>query len=151
VPPGVQLVCAPRKPEHRDAAFEALGGASRCIRRSSKTPAPAGTDRVLLDTIGELRAAYALADVAVVGRTFGDLGGSDPIEPIALSVPTIVGPAMKNFESVVCTFHSANAIVETTAQGLGPVIARLLNDKSESAALAERGVACILAQQGATV
>jgi len=43
-----------------------------------------GNGGFLLDTIGELRKAYALAEVVVVGRSFGDLYGSDPIEPIAL-------------------------------------------------------------------
>ena len=81
-PPGVQLLCAPRKPERFDEAAAAMPGR---LRRSAGRPAEPGTDRFLLDTLGELGAAYALADIAVVGRSFGDLFGSDPIEPAAFS------------------------------------------------------------------
>lgn len=150
VPAGVQLVCAPRKPEHFDAAFAALGGPGRCVRRSARTPAPPGTARFLLDTIGELRAAYALADVAVVGRSFGGLGGSDPIEPLALGRPTLTGPEVANFRSVVDRFAAAGAIGVVTPDGLPAAIARLLADPGERARMAEAGRACILANQGAT-
>lgn len=148
-PPGVQLLCAPRKPEHYDTAFAALGGPARCARRSTGTRAT-NADRFLLDTIGELRLAYALADVVVVGRTFGDLGGSDPIEPISLSRPTIVGPAVSNFESVVRAFKDAGAIQQCSAADLPATISALLSDRDRAARLVDSGLACIRAQQGAT-
>jgi 3-deoxy-D-manno-octulosonic-acid transferase len=151
-PPGVQLLCAPRKPEHRDAAFEALGGPGRCIRRSSRgsTPPTIGADRFLLDTLGELGAAYALADVAVVGRSFGTLRGSDPIEPIALGKPTIIGPAHANFEHIVGRFRGAGAIRVCHPSQLGPTLAELLNTPDERDRLAAAGRACIAAERGAT-
>ncbi len=152
-PPGVQLVCAPRKPEHFDAAFAALGGANRCVRRSASGEAAsaAGKDRFLLDSIGELRLAYALADVAIIGRTFAaDLGGSDPIEPVALGKATVVGPNVANFQTAVGTLESAGAIVRAGAGDLGAVLRRLLDDPAERARLGAAGRACIRAQQGAT-
>lgn len=149
VPEGVQLLCAPRKPEHYAAALEAMGGPARCVRRSAGTRI-AGADRFLLDTIGELRLAYALADVVVVGRTFGDLGGSDPIEPVSLSRPTIVGPTVSNFASVVATFEQAGAIERCTAEGLPAAIRGLLDDRARAARLVESGLKCIREQRGAT-
>ena len=149
-PPGVQLLCAPRKPENFEAAFAALGGPGRCVRRSARAAAPAGTDRFLLDTIGELRQAYALADVAVIGRTFGALGGSDPIEPISLGKPTLVGPRFTNFEFVVREFDRAGALVITQPADVGALLQCLLGDPARRAALAARGAACIRQHQGAT-
>lgn len=149
VPAGVQLLCAPRKPEHVAAAYAALGGAGRCVRRSTGELI-AGADRFLLDTIGELRLAYALADVVVVGRTFGELGGSDVIEPVSLSRPTIVGPAVSNFASVVATFDAAGAIERCTASELPGAIRGLLADHERARAMVERGLSCIQGQQGAT-
>ncbi|RYG40390.1 glycosyltransferase, partial [bacterium] len=60
----------------------------RSVRR------PLGSARVLvLDTYGELKEAYASADLAVVGGTYGiDHGGHTPVEAIAWGVPTLVGP-----------------------------------------------------------
>ncbi len=149
-PEGVQLLCAPRKPEHYEAAFAAMGGAGKCVRRSARTRAPAGASRFLLDTIGELQNAYALADVVVVGRTFGALGGSDPIESIALGKATIVGPRFTNFQHVVGLFRERDAIVMCEPGDLGRVLRELLGDPARRAAMAERGAACIRSQQGAT-
>lgn len=150
LPEGVQLLCAPRKPEHFEAAFAALGGAGKCVRRTAKKPAAPGVSRFLLDTIGELRHAYALADIAVVGRSFGALGGSDPIEPIALSRPTVIGPVYTNFSSVVDTFKRDDAIVVCDASALRATLASLLNDSALRMRLIDGGLRAIRAQQGAT-
>ena len=149
-PEGVQLLCAPRKPEHAAAAHAALGGPGVCTRRSDRKPGPPGTSRFLLDTIGELRAAYALADVVVVGRTFGELGGSDPIEPIALGRATISGPKFANFAAVMELFQHAGAVEVVHAPDVPASLRRLLSDSSRRLDMATRGQACVRAQQGAT-
>ncbi|MFN7022614.1 MAG: 3-deoxy-D-manno-octulosonic acid transferase, partial [Phycisphaerales bacterium] len=156
--------------EHYERAFLALGGSSRCARRSAATPParvparplddhgpphdaeelPASRDRFLLDTIGELRAAYELATVAVVGRSFGGLRGSDPIEPIALGKPTIIGPAYANFEYIVGRFLEAGAIKVCPAESLPEVLASLLDDAHERARMTDAGRACIAAERGAS-
>lgn len=151
-PPGVQLVCAPRLPERFEEAAAALPS---CVRRSSRpagSPAGAGaaSDRYLLDTIGELDAAYSLADVAVVGRSFGSLYGSDPVEPVALGKATVIGPAVADFASTIEALAQAGGIVQTTAPQLGETLRSLLEDSSRRQQLAARGRACIAAQQGAS-
>lgn len=149
-PAGVQLLCAPRKPEHYQAAWLAMGGAGRCARRSDKSPASHGTTRFLLDTIGELRHAYALADVVVIGRTFGTLGGSDPIEPIALGKATICGTGFANFQSATRVFSDAGAIEIVERARLADAITALLADGARRQGMGQSGVACVRAQQGAT-
>jgi 3-deoxy-D-manno-octulosonic-acid transferase len=158
-PGDIQLLCAPRKPERFDAAASALPG---CIRRSERKGgggsnavarvAPRPT-RFLLDTIGELRKAYALADVVVIGRTFGGPGGeggSDPIEPIGLGKATVVGPAVANFASVVETFEKAGALVRATPESLEQTLRELLADPDRCEDIARRGRECIVAHQGAS-
>jgi 3-deoxy-D-manno-octulosonic-acid transferase len=155
-PQGAQLLCAPRKPERFNEAFKALGGAPRCIRRStapdpspSAAPHPAPT-RFLLDTIGELRAAYALATVAVIGRSFGGLHGSDPIEPISLNIPTVIGPHHSDFASIVSAFRDADAIEIAEPHTLAATLTRLLGDPVRRQELIANGRTCIQAHQGAT-
>lgn len=151
-PPGVQLLCAPRRPERFDEAFVQLGGTLRCVRRSQADlrPRSGQPDRFLLDTIGELRQAYALADVAVVGRSFSNLRGSDPIEPIALGKPTVIGPDYGNFASIVDAFRGDDAIVVCGAAELGATLASLLSDAARRERLAAAGRRSIEAHQGAT-
>ncbi|MFT3684193.1 MAG: glycosyltransferase N-terminal domain-containing protein [Phycisphaerales bacterium] len=154
-PPGVQLLCAPRKPERFDQAAADL---PNCVRRSGTKADRAGIgstkQRFLLDTLGELRKAYALADVAVIGRSFAlpgaQKGGSDPIEPVALGKPTLIGPSYENFTTVVETLKGAGGLDVVTAGELRVVLGGLLSDASKRAAMARRGRACIKEHQGAT-
>jgi 3-deoxy-D-manno-octulosonic-acid transferase len=151
-PPGVQLLCAPRKPEHFEEAAATLPG---CVRRSAikagaPAPAPGSTSRFLLDTIGELRMAYALADVVVMGRSFGTLYGSDPIEPIALGKPTVIGPRFSDFATVVQTLQKCAGIRVVSDEELPKILTDLLENPEHRSKLARNGQDCIRAHQGAT-
>ncbi|MHC4082981.1 MAG: 3-deoxy-D-manno-octulosonic acid transferase [Planctomycetota bacterium] len=143
---GVQLLCAPRKPEWFDQAAAAMPG---CARRSRGDRGSA-TGRFLLDTIGELRAAYALADVVVVGRSFGNLHGSDMMEPVALGAATIVGPAVADFQDTVDALLAGDGLVQTDREHLAAAIRQLLDDPERRPALAANARRIIRAQQGAT-
>ena len=63
--------------------------------------------------MGELRAAWSMADVAVVGRSLVDLGqrqhGSDLIEPAGLGKPVVHGPYMTNFAEPAAVLATAGA------------------------------------------
>ncbi len=146
VPDGVQLLCAPRRPEWFEQAAAALPG---CVRRSRGGRA-SPTGRFLLDTIGELRRAYALADVVVVGRSFGRLHGSDMMEPVALGKPVIVGPAVADFQDTVEALRAGDGIVQVGADRLAKTIALLLGDAPRRLRIAANGRAVIRAHQGAT-
>lgn len=162
LPEEAQLLCAPRKPEWFDRAARDLPG---CVRRSrcggggsasrggsSANGAPPGRF-FLLDSIGELRQAYALADVVVVGRTFAlskRFGGSDMMEPVALGKAVVVGPDVANFRDMTEQLVEARAIVQCPAEELRSVLERLLRDLQERRALAERGREVIRREQGAS-
>jgi 3-deoxy-D-manno-octulosonic-acid transferase len=151
VPPTVQLLCAPRKPEWCEAAAADLPG---CIRRSqhkSGSFPPSKKSRFfLLDTIGELRKAYGLADVVIIGRSFGKLHGSDLMEPVALGKPTIIGPAMDDFQDSAEALLANDGVVQTTRESLPLVIEQLLSDPVRRRQLAVNGREVIRSQQGAT-
>lgn len=149
-PAEAQLLCAPRKPERFEEAAAALPGCTRRSGGAHSVGGGAGRDRFLLDTIGELRKAYALADVVVIGRTFVELHGSDPIEPIGLGKATVVGPSVTNFASIVETFEKAEGLVRATRDTLSTLLRELLDDPARRAAIAQRGRARIRQQQGAS-
>ncbi|MGD2216708.1 MAG: glycosyltransferase N-terminal domain-containing protein [Gemmatimonadales bacterium] len=148
-PPGVQLLVVPRKPERFASVARLVDG---FVRRTEYPDgarrAVNGAELFLLDTMGELSKAYALADVALVGRSFRARGGSDPIQPIALGKPTIIGRHHKNFADVVAAFHEAGGIaVSDTPMAAA---AELLSAPERARQMAERGREVIRARQGAT-
>ena len=150
-PAGVQLLCAPRKPERFEEAARAMPG---CVRRTARgggrTGETVGGDRFLLDTIGELRAAYALADVVIMGRSFGKLFGSDPIEPVGLGKATLIGPSYKDFTTVVHALASVEGLAVAGPEELPGVLAELLADPARRGRMAAAGRACIRERMGAT-
>lgn len=150
VPSDVQLLVAPRKPERFDEAAAAL---APCRRRSEgiMETNEQTTNRFLLDTIGELRLAYALADVVVVGRTLvPGFGGSDMIEPIALERATIVGPHVENFAIVASALQAGGGLLQVEPGALGATIAGLLSDEPRRARLGACGGSIIEAHRGVT-
>ena len=144
-PTGVQLLCAPRKPERFNEAAAALPG---CTRRSAGRSAPA--DRFLLDSIGELRFAYMLADLVVMGRSFFNLHGSDPVEPAALGKPVVIGPEYGDFRTMVDALRAASGIHIATRDSLAEDLSRLMNESSARDSLARSGARCIAEHQGAS-
>ena len=146
VPEGVQLLCAPRKPEWFDAAAAALPG---CARRS-RGECGSQTGRFLLDTIGELRKAYALATVVVVGRSFGTLHGSDMMEPVALGKATVIGPRHGDFQDTADKLVQAGGLRVTSASELVRDLSALLNDAATRGEMVAAGRAVIAREQGAT-
>jgi 3-deoxy-D-manno-octulosonic-acid transferase len=145
-PPGVQLLCAPRKPEWFDGAASEMPG---CVRRT-RGPARASADRFLLDTIGELRMAYALATVVVVGRSFGELHGSDMMEPVALGKATLIGPRYGDFADTAERLAAAGGLRVTSRTELLRDLTALLHDASARTEMAAAGRAVIAREQGAT-
>lgn len=154
--PGVQVVVVPRKPERFDEVAGALGV---CVRRTQTRGGAAGLEphrlgpgaTFLIDTLGELRKAYALADVVIVGRSFNGWGGSDPIESVGLGKPTIVGPDHENFRDAVNALcEGGGLVVASTPEEAAGAAARLLADREAAARLAKRGREVILSRQGST-
>lgn len=148
-PAGVQLLCAPRKPERFEEAAAALPG---CVRRSLGEHGP--SDRFLLDTLGELGLAYELAHVVVVGRSFGPVDGpvqgSDPMEPAALGKPVVTGRAHANFATVVGALEGAGALRVADAQGLGELLMELFGSGDVRDSMGSLALRCVSEHRGAS-
>ncbi|MGJ8637670.1 MAG: 3-deoxy-D-manno-octulosonic acid transferase [Phycisphaerales bacterium] len=144
-PEDVQLICAPRKPEHFQDAANAMPG---CTRRSTGEPRP--NTRFLLDTIGELSTLYQLADLVIIGRSFGSLHGSDPLEPAALGKPILIGPQHSDFTTQINALLQADAIEVIDRNGLQDRIHALLNDPQRRLELGDHARACVAQHQGAS-
>jgi 3-deoxy-D-manno-octulosonic-acid transferase len=104
---GVRLIVAPRRPDAVDAvAAESRRRGWTTWLRSAGAP-PAAWRVLILDTFGELRLAYALAGVAVVGGGFGRNGGHNPCEPLLAGTPVLIGPHFDHFASEAASLRAA--------------------------------------------
>ncbi len=104
---GLRALVAPRYPQRTPAILRAAARLGVDARARSGSPRPARW--VVLDTVGELAAAYALGRVAIVGGTFGEREGQNLVEPAAHGLPVVHGPRVANVavEAAALAGHGA--------------------------------------------
>ena len=95
----VRLLLVPRHAERRNEVIKTLQTCELPNHvRSHGHSAPMGNIVYLGDTTGELSQLIKVADLGFMGKTLPpNRGGQNPIEPIALQIPLIVGPHFQNF------------------------------------------------------
>ncbi len=151
LPADALLLLVPRHPQRFDAVFalvEARG--LSCVRRSSDAPVEPATRVVLGDSLGEMLAYCAAADVAFVGGSLLPLGGQNLLEPIAVGVPTLVGPHTFNFaETTERAIEAGAARRVADAEALVRDVDRLLRNPQDRAAMRDAATAFMAAHRGA--
>jgi 3-deoxy-D-manno-octulosonic-acid transferase len=131
----LNLIIAPRHPERFDEVEGLLReGRVPYVRRSNLGDSPISGKAVLLDTMGELSAVYSLGDVAVMGGSFIEHGGQNPLEPAYWGKPVVCGPHMENFP-FVREFYEAVAAVEASEGNLPAVLRDLLSSPERRGAI----------------
>lgn len=149
--PDALLILVPRHLERFDTAAAQLREAGLTFVRRSSGEAVGPQVQVLLgDSMGELMFLYALADIAFVGGSLVETGGHNPLEPIALGLPVIMGPHRFNFLDITAQLLEHGALCEVAdAQALGEQVALLLSEPARAAAMRDAGLAVLKANQGA--
>jgi 3-deoxy-D-manno-octulosonic-acid transferase len=119
-PPGAEvlLVIVPRHPQRfDDVARLAESRGLAVARRSAAAPVASGVRVVIGDSMGEMLAYYAAADVVLVGGSLLPFGGQNLIEACALGRPVIVGPHTFNFEEAAQSAIAAGAALRVADAG----------------------------------
>lgn len=113
----VQWLIVPRHPQRFDEVAELVRNQGLSLsRRSSwgEDRAPSKADVWLGDSLGEMAAYYAVADVALLGGSFAPLGGQNLIEAAACGCPVLMGPHTFNFHEAASLAESAGAAGRVT-------------------------------------
>jgi 3-deoxy-D-manno-octulosonic-acid transferase len=172
--PELLLILVPRHPERfEQVANLCLEQGLTLARRSNNTVI--NNEQVwLLDSLGELMAAYALSDVVTMGGSFNKIGGHNPLEPALFNKPIIVGHNMSNFNEIMQQLRQEQAIIElsgelsdelanesvkglsdsATASGaatqLAHEVSQLLQHPEQQKVLGDNALKVVLANQGAS-
>jgi 3-deoxy-D-manno-octulosonic-acid transferase len=149
--PRAAMILAPRHPERFPAVAALLERMSiRFWPRSAWNGEPLNGGVLLLDTIGELAALYALADIAFVGGSLVPRGGHNIIEPAQYGMAIVVGNHTENFRDIVTLFQSRDAVRIVGPAELPLMFLDLLADDAERSALGQRAIETMRSQIGAT-
>lgn len=150
--PDLLLVIVPRHPQRFDAVAALLDSRGvEFARRSRHEPVTQETEVFLGDSMGEMAAYYAAADVAFVGGSLLPLGGQNLIEAADMGCPILIGPHTWNFldASEQAIAHGA-ALRVMDADELARTVKRLHQEADTRHAMAEAGLHFSRAHKGAT-
>ena len=154
-----RVLIAPRHPERFSQIATLLQASGLTWSRRSAAPesTDATCDAILLDSIGELRAAYRIADIVFVGGSLAETGGHNVLEPIEAGKCVVTGADTHNFSEIIQTFVVANAIVqlppislEEAPHRLAKALTELLENDDERQALIGRATSLLEQNRGAT-
>jgi 3-deoxy-D-manno-octulosonic-acid transferase len=161
--PALRLVLAPRHPERIqsvEAGIAAAGfavirrgamrekGAAACIDALDRAQRDSWV--LLVDTVGELKQLYALADVAFIGGSLIPHGGQNVMEPCGMGVAVLHGPHMHNFKDAIAILRACRGAVEADRSSLQVEIEKVLDDPQRAREMAARARDAFVKAQGAT-
>jgi 3-deoxy-D-manno-octulosonic-acid transferase len=148
--PGLVLLLAPRHPERAGEVEALIREHGLTAARRSRLPAEGTPGAVLiLDTVGELAALYALADVVFVGGSLAPIGGHNVLEPAMRGKPVLVGPHMSNFrEGAELLQRSGGGLVVKDGPELLRELTRLLEDRDLARRMGEAARQAFAGRQG---
>ena len=146
------LVLVPRHPQRFDEVGQLARERGLAVQRRSDNAAVAQSTQVLIgDSMGEMFAFYASADLAFIGGSLLDFGCQNLIEAAACGTPMLVGPSTRNFaeaarEAIAC----GAAIPISDATDLVSQVNALLADAASRQRMAMAGRAFAERHRGAT-
>ena len=116
---------------------------------------PGGEGVLIVDTLGELAALYAAADVAFVGGSLfprgRDKGGHNLMEPAIQGLPVLFGPCNASFAETARALRQAGAGAMVRDAGeLARALLPLLDDGAARREMGARAREVVLSRQGAT-
>lgn len=152
LPPQCVVIVVPRHPQRFDAVASLLRERGLAFaRRSDGLPLPRDATILLGDSLGEMFAYYAAADVAFVGGSLVPLGGQNLLEPIAAGTPTLVGPHTVNFaEAAEAAVAAGAALRVADAAAMLAASGQLLADRGARERMRSDGAAFLRRHRGAT-
>lgn len=149
--PQALLLWAPRHPERFSAVTAAGERAGFRLRTRREHGLPERDSQVfVIDTLGELMAFYAAADLAFVGGSLQPVGGHNLLEPAALGLPVLVGPHTFNFVDIAALLARAGALRQVQdGPGLASALVAWLADPELMRRLGDQGRTSIASERGA--
>jgi len=160
--PGLQhtrLLLAPRHPERFDSVAQlATRHGFEIRRRTDRAGSIPDAPVLLLDSLGELAAAYRFAAIAFVGGSLVRHGGHSIVEPAMHSKAIVTGPSMDNFRQIFEEFRAHNGVRQISAgeerrgmqiQQLLDVFRTLLQSEEDRNALGRAALSILERNRGA--
>jgi len=107
------LILTPRHPERFSKVEKLLKSKNvKFAKRSQASLIKSTPNFILGDSMDEMYVYYELANVVILGGSFFNYGSQNPIEPIKMKKPTIIGPSIFNFKDIILGALKSKAAIQ---------------------------------------
>jgi len=150
--PEIFMVFVPRHMERRGEVCADLEGLGLFpVLRSDLVSREGAETCLIVDSTGELRDWTAHAEVAIIGKSWLEVGGQNPTEAIAARVPVIVGPRMDNFQPLVESLLAKRGVAQLkNEKELREAVESLLSNDSKLSVFLDNAESVLIEHCGAT-
>lgn len=153
--PNLRLILVPRHKERFEEVASLVLACGLSVHRRSQQR-PLGSDSwdgdtvILVDTIGELRDWWGVAEIATVGGSFDQRGGQNMLEPAGYGCAVSFGPDTRNFQQIARRLIEAGGAVRVAdQQQLQAFVIRCLTDTAFAERLGRSARRTVLSHRGA--
>lgn len=153
--PDLLLIIVPRHPERFDEVSAlVLDRELNLIRRSESLQKDSlqispSTQVYVADTMGEMLVMLACADIAIIGGSFIEHGGHNPLEACALAKAVVMGPSDYNFAAISQQLINQGAMQQASSEKLTVCLRQLLQRPELLNEMGANGQRVVADNQGA--
>jgi 3-deoxy-D-manno-octulosonic-acid transferase len=154
-----RLMLVPRHPERFAEVAQNIKETGFIFAKRSENPSERdrSAEIVLLDSIGELRSVYPLAEIVFVGGSLIPHGGQNVLEPAICQTAIVTGFYTMNFKAIIEEFLRNDALIQLpklaeneVPQRLAEVFSELLQDEKRRRELSQNAFQVSENNRGAT-
>lgn len=130
----ITLILTPRHPERFSKVENLLKSKNlKFAKRSEVSSVKSIPNFILGDSMDEMYMYYELANIVILGGSFFNYGSQNPIEPIKMKKPTIIGPSIFNFKDIILDAIKSKAAIQINhIHDLPKIITKLSHLKTQN-------------------
>ena len=148
--PDALLVLVPRHPDRFSKVIQFVQEKGYTVQTRSGGKPNKACQVFIGDTMGEMMLFYAASDVAFVAGSLMPIGGHNPLEPIALGVPTLMGKYVFKMQAMASLLTAEKLLrLVSNSDELAQHIMALFSDPSRREAIAQAGLRLLADNQDA--
>ena len=147
------LILAPRNPERAASLFRMFTSAGFSVglmKELKNVLSDKSLNVIIIDTLGILKALYAVSDIAFIGGSLVKCGGHNPLEPAAFSKPILFGEDMSDFYDISnMLLEAGGAVCVKDAKDLYTAVVSLIENDQKAIEMGKNALGVFTANKGA--
>jgi 3-deoxy-D-manno-octulosonic-acid transferase len=137
----LKFIIAPRHPKRTNEVAAVFPEATLYTQVDNN--GSGGGDVLIVDTIGHLNECYSVCDIAIVGGSFFNFGGHNPLEPAYYGKPIIIGEYNQSCRESVKALAGESAILVSNESELADNIIDLHGNPEKRLSMGRRAQKCL--------